>query len=94
METIRHDGRVIAVRQVARTSHSILLYSENSGEYFIEYPVSVGPYKIDISGYHTLTREEVAAYEAGTLDLAELASRRGQTDQASGRYERKPARGD
>lgn len=89
METIRHDGREITVKQVARTSHAILLYSEDSGEYFVEYPVSVGPYKVDISGYHTLTSEEVAAYNAGTLDLAELGFRMGQADQASGRYERK-----
>ena len=91
METIRHDGRVITVRQVARTSHAILLYSEDSGEYLVEYLVSVGPYKIDISSYHTLTSEEVAAYKAGTLDLAELGYRMGQADQKSGRYERKPS---
>lgn len=89
METIRHDGRVITVQQVARTSHATLLYSDDSGEYFVEYPVSVGPYKIDISGYHTLTGEEVAAYKAGALDLAELGYRMGQADQASRRYERK-----
>jgi hypothetical protein len=92
METIRHEGRAITVRQVTRTSHSRLLYSEDSREYFIGYPVSVGPYKIDIEGFHTLTSEEVAAYQAGTLDLAEFAYRLGQADQASGRYERKPAR--
>lgn len=93
METIRHDGRLIAVQQVARTSHAILLYSQISGEYFVEYPVSVGPYKIDITGYHTLTGEEVAAYNAGTLDLAELGFRMGQGDQASGRYERRSTPG-
>ena len=94
METIRHEGRVITVQQVTRTSHAILLYSADSGEYFIEYPVSVGPYKIDISGYHTLTSEEVAAYKAGTLDLAEFAAQRSEADQKSRRYERKPRRGD
>lgn len=93
METIRHEGRDITVQQVTRTSHSRLLYSEESGEYFIGYPVSVGPYQIDIEGFHTLTSEEVAAYNAGTLDLAELAFRLGQADQASGRLERKPAGG-
>ena len=90
METIRHDGREITVQQIDRTSHCRLLRTEDSGEYFVEYPVSVGPYKIDIDGYHTLTSEEVAAYEAGTLDLAEFGGRLGQADQASGRYERKP----
>jgi hypothetical protein len=92
METIHHEGRAITVQQVTRTSHSRLLYSEDSGEYFIGYPVSVGPYKIDIEGCQMLTGEEVAAYKAGTLDLAEFAYRLGQADQASGRLERKPAR--
>jgi hypothetical protein len=91
METVRHEGRVITVQQVTRTSHSRLLYSEDSGEHFIAYPVSVGPYKIDIEGFHALTSEEVAAYKAGTLDLAEFAYRLSQADQASGRLERKPA---
>jgi hypothetical protein len=91
METIRHEARVITVQQVTRTSHSRLLYAEDSGEYFIGYPVSVGPYKIDLEGFHALTNEEVAAYMAGTLDLAEFAYRLSQADQASGRLERKPA---
>lgn len=93
METIRHEGREITVEQVARTSHCRLLHSVQTGEYFAEYPVSVGPYRIDISATHALTREEVAAYQAGTLDLAELGSRMAEADQASGRFERKPASG-
>lgn len=90
METIHHEGRAIVVEQVARGSHYRLLRAEEPGEYFIEYPVSVGPYKIDISAIHALTNEEVAAYSAGTLDLAEFAHQRSQADQASGRFERKP----
>jgi hypothetical protein len=92
METIRHEGGVIAVQQVARTSHSRLLYAEGSGEYLIGYPVSVGPYKVDIEGFHALTSDAVAAYKA--LDLAAFAYRLGQADQASGRFERTPARED
>ena len=92
METIHHEGREIAVEQVGRTSHSRLLRSNASGEYFIEYPVSVGPFKIDIEAIHALTAEEVAAYQAGMLDLAEFAHRLSEADQASGRLERKPAR--
>ena len=94
METIQHEGRVIAVRQVDRTSHSRLLRSDASEEYFIAYPVSVGPFKIDVEAIHALTGEEVAAYQDGMLDLAELARRLSEADQASGRHERKPARGD
>jgi hypothetical protein len=91
METIHHEGREITVQQVARGSRCILYHSEDSGEYLIGYPVSVGPYRTDIEGCHVLTGEDVAAYEAGTLDLAELARRSGEADQASGRFERKPA---
>ena len=94
METIRHDGREITVEQVARTSHCRLLYSAKTGEYFAEYPVSVGPYRIDISAIHALSRQEVAAYQAGALDLAEFGSQLAEADQSSGRFERKPASGD
>ncbi len=80
------------MQQVTRTSHSRLLYSEDSGEYFIGYPVSVGPYQIDIEGFHALTGEQVAAYKAGALDLAAFAYRLGQADQASGKFERNPPR--
>ena len=93
METIRHDGREIVVQPVARTSHCRLLYAGQTGEYFAEYPVSVGPYKIDIPATHALSREEVAAYQAGVLDLAEFGSQRAEADQASGRFERKPVSG-
>jgi hypothetical protein len=92
METIHHDGRVITVQQVTRTPFASLLYSEDSGEYIAEYIVSVGSHRMSISGYHTLTSEEVAAYKAGTLDVAELGARMGDADQASGRYEQKPRR--
>lgn len=94
MEAIRHEGREINAEQVARTSHCRLLYSAQTDEYFAEYPVSVGPYKIDIVATHALTSEEVAAYQAGTLDLAAFGRQRAEADQASGRFERKPATGD
>ena len=45
---------------------------------------------LGIAGTHALTSDELAAYKAGTLDLAEFGGRLGQADQASGRYERKP----
>lgn len=92
METIHHEGRVIEVQQVARTSHSRLLRYDASGEYFIAYPVSVGPFKIDMEAIHALTDEEVAAYQQGVLDLAAFAQRLAQADQASGRLEQNPAR--
>lgn len=93
METIHHEGRVIAVQQADRTPHSRLLRSE-AGEYFIAYPVSVGPFKIDIEAIHALTGEELAAYQAGVLDLSEFAHRLAEADQASGRLERQPAPGE
>ena len=89
METIRHEGRDIAVRQVARTSHTRLLRCDETGESFLEYPVSVGPYKIDVDGIRVLTSDEVAAIEQGTVDMAALGARWAQEDQASERLERR-----
>ena len=82
METIRHEGREITVEQVARTPHCRLLYSAQTGEYFAEYPVSVGPYKIDLPATHALSREEAAAYQAGALDLAEFGSQLAQASES------------
>ena len=74
METIRHQGRTIAVREVARPDgwSCRLLVAEDGGAY-LEYLVSVGPYKLDLAAVHPLSDEDVAAFEAGTLDLGDLA---------------------
>jgi hypothetical protein len=76
METIQHQGQAVAVREVARPEGWLcrVLVAED-GDAFLEYLVSVGPYKIDVAFVHPLSREEFAAFEAGTLDLGALAQK-------------------
>jgi hypothetical protein len=75
METIQFQGRTIPVREVARPEGWMCrLLVADDGSAYLEYLVSVGPYKIDVAVVHALSREDVAAYEAGTLDLGGLAS--------------------
>ena len=74
METISHQGSVIAVREIARPAGwSCRLLVDDAGAAYLEYLVSVGPYKIDVAAIHPLSAEDVAAYDAGELDLGALA---------------------
>ena len=43
------------------------------GSAYLEYVVSVGPYKIDVPAVHPLTPDDFAAFENGTLDLGVMA---------------------
>ena len=90
METIEFRGRQIAVREVARPEGWLcrVLVSEDGGA-FLEYVVSVGPYKIDIDVVHALSRDDFALYEAGRLDLGVLARNLAEHDQTSGVFERR-----
>src|SRR5689334_23835559 len=83
-ETIQLGGRSIAVREVARPEGWLcrVLVAEDGGAY-LEYVVSVGPYKIDVAKVHPLGREEFAAFEAGRFDLAVLARALAERDEAS-----------
>ena len=90
METIDYQGRAIAVREVARPDGWMcrVLVAEN-GDAYLEYLVSVGPYKVDLGVVHRLTREDFAAFEAGKLDLGVLARNLAEHDQAIGAFERR-----
>ncbi len=59
------------------------------GSAYLEYLVSVGPYKIDLAVVHPLSREDFAAFEAGRLDLGILARNLAEHDQAIGAFERR-----
>ena len=74
MESIQFNGRTIAVREVARPEgwSCRVLVAEDGGAY-LEYLVSVGPYKVDVEAVHPLSREDFAAFEAGELDLGAMA---------------------
>jgi hypothetical protein len=61
----------------------------DDGTAYLEYLVSVGPYKIDLAAIHQLTAEDFKAFENGTLDLGALAGNLAERDQAAGTYERR-----
>jgi hypothetical protein len=90
METIDYQGRAIAVREVGRPDGWMcrVLVAEN-GDAYLEYLVSVGPYKVDLGVVHRLTREDFAAFEVGKLDLGVLARNLAEHDQAIGAFERR-----
>ena len=74
MEWIEFDGRTIAVREVARPEGwSCRVLVAEDGSAYLEYLVSVGPYKVDVPVVHALGREDFAAFEAGELDLGLMA---------------------
>jgi hypothetical protein len=90
METIRYRDGTIAVREVARPDGwSCRVLVAEDGRAYLEYLVSVGPYKIDVAVVHPLSREDFAAFEAGTLDLGVLARNLAEHDMATGAFERR-----
>jgi hypothetical protein len=89
VETIRHADTAIAVREVARPDGwSCRVLVAEDGDAYLEYLVSVGPYKIDLAVVHPLSRAEFASFEAGELDLGDLARKLAAHDEATGRFER------
>lgn len=90
METIDYRGTTIAVREVARPAGwSCRVLVADDGSAYLEYLVSVGPYKMDLAVVHGLTRADFAAFEAGTLDLGVLARNLAEHDQVIGAFERR-----
>ena len=90
METIEHRGRTIAVREVARPDGwSCRVLVADDGDAYLEYLVSVGPYKIDLAVVHPLAREDFAAFEAGRLDLGVLARNLAEHDHEIRAFERR-----
>ena len=90
METIDYRGQTIAVREVARPKGwSCRVLVADDGSAYLEYLVSVGPYKVDLAVVHGLERQDFAAFEAGTLDLGVLARNLAEHDQVIGAFERR-----
>jgi hypothetical protein len=90
MESIEHDGRVIAVREVARPDGWLCrVLLADDGAAYLEYLVSVGPFKIDLAVVHPLNPGDLAAFQAGRLDLGALAGRLAADDEATRRFERR-----
>jgi hypothetical protein len=90
VETIEFGGRTIAVSEVARPAGwSCRVLVAEDGAAYLEYLVSVGPYKVDLAVVHRLERQDYAAFQAGTLDLGVLARNLAEHDQAIGAFERR-----
>ena len=88
-ETIDVEGQQIAVRVLERSQEyrcSVLAGAD--GSVYLEYPVSVGPYNIDIPAIHVLSREELLMHAAGRLKLGEFTATLSAIAQATGKYER------
>ena len=87
METIRYQGEEYVVQELARPAGWLCrhLASEDGSHQFLEYVVSVGPYKIDVCGLHKLSRSELAGLLSGTLSLGGLARRLGEQAPPPGR---------
>jgi hypothetical protein len=89
-ETIDFRGQKIAVREVARPAGwSCIVYEAEDGSAYLDYLVSVGPYKTDVSVVHRLSRVDYAAFQAGDLDLGVLARNLAEHDQDIGAFERR-----
>jgi len=89
-ESIRHQGRSITVREIARPDGwSCRVLVAEDGRAYLEYLVSVGPYKLDLAVVHLLSYEDFAAFKAGRLDLGILARSLAEHDQATGAFERR-----
>jgi hypothetical protein len=90
METIECLGRTVSVREVARPDEwQCRVLVADDGSAYLEYVVSVGPYKVDLPVVHPLAPEDFAAFEAGTLNLGVLARNLAEHDQAIGAFERR-----
>ncbi len=88
-ETIQYQGSPVAVCEVGRPdgwSCRVLLAGD--GRAYLEYLVSVGPYKINLAVVHPLAREDYGAFQAGRLDLGILARNLAEHDQAIGAFKR------
>lgn len=87
METICYNGQEFTVQEVLprpvgwSCRH---LVSSDDEHQFLEYLISVGPCKFDVACIHTLTLEQIAAYNSGTLNLGELARQLAEEAESSG----------
>ena len=91
METLRFGDKDFTVREVDRPASKRqcrYLVSVENTEQFLEYVISVGPFKFDLPVVHLLTDIEVAAVAEGRLHLGELAEELANADEQSRRFER------
>ena len=75
METVRYQGEEFEVQELSRPAGWLCrhLASADGVLQFLEYVVSVGPYKRDVCYLHKLSRRQLVRLRSGTLSLGELA---------------------
>jgi hypothetical protein len=91
MEKLQLGDQEVMVREAGRPVSTRLcrhLISADNEQHFLEYVISVGPFKFDIPIVYPLTEAQVAACAAGTLQLGQLAEQLADSDEHSGKYER------
>ena len=90
METIRHNGVELTVRELCRPVGWLCrhLISDDGAHQFLEYVVSVGPLKVDVCCIHELTASQIQRHKSGALQLGELARQLAEEDERTGRHER------
>jgi hypothetical protein len=91
VESIFYEGQEFTVREVLPRpvgSSCRHLVSSDGDHQFLEYLVSVGPYKIDVACRHKLTTEQIAGYRSGAVVLGALARQLAAADESSGKHER------
>jgi hypothetical protein len=83
VETIRHSGEDFIVQEHSRPEGWSCrhLISADRGHQFLEYLISVGPFKIDAIRIHKLSSSEIEGQRSGALHLGELARQLAEEDE-------------
>ena len=83
METVRHNGEDFTVQEHSRPAGWSCrhLVSTDGAHQFLEYLISVGPYKIDAIRIHKLSTSQIEAHRSGALHLGDLARRLAEEDE-------------
>jgi hypothetical protein len=90
VETIRHKGEDFTVQEHSRPGGWSCrhLVSADRSHQFLEYLISVGPFKIDAIRLHKLSASEIEAHRSGALHLGELARQLAEEDERTAKPER------
>jgi hypothetical protein len=64
-----------------------IMANEDQSRFFIGFPVSVGPYKIDVMTYQELNSHEIKSWQTGTLDIQAEGKRRAEQAMRARSYE-------
>ncbi len=67
---IRYNGVQLHVKQLEIICFGVVVCEhEPSGDLYVEYLVSTGPYKVDVLHVDKLSQEECQRYRDGSLDF-------------------------